>query len=252
MRDETQRDESFFIGWEAQGPSSVMAFVKRRVWAILALAAAVGAVVTALQPSFASSNFEFGVERTFEGVLEHHPFPVLRVERPGGDGDASRWLLTVFGKRGAESATLALDGHRIRVKGSLIYRDRQTMVEILPGSLEDLGAAQGAPSLTEAEPVRLRGEIVDSKCFLGVMKPGNLKTHRACAARCISGGVPPVLLVRDEDGMATYFLLVGSRGEAINASVLPFVAELVEVEGEVQAVGELRILRTDPAAIRRI
>ena len=28
-------------------------------------------------------------------------------------------------------------------------------------------------------------------CFLGVMKPGRSKPHRACAVRCISGGIPP-------------------------------------------------------------
>lgn len=46
----------------------------------------------------------------------------------------------------------------------------------------------------------LKGEIVDSKCYLGVMNPGNLKAHRACAINCIQGGVPPVLLVRDGGG----------------------------------------------------
>jgi len=47
-------------------------------------------------------------------------------------------------------------------------------------------------SFAQQKPV---GEIVDSKC-LGVMTPGQLTTHRACAIRCISGGIPPVLHVR--------------------------------------------------------
>jgi hypothetical protein len=43
----------------------------------------------------------------------------------------------------------------------------------------------------------LRGEIVDTKCYLGVMTPGEDKVHRGCAVRCISRGVPPAFLVRD-------------------------------------------------------
>jgi hypothetical protein len=98
----------------------------------------------------------------------------------------------------------------------------------------------------------LVGEIVDSKCFLGVMNPGQLTPHRACAIRCISGGVPPVLLVRQKDGPATYLLLVSSEGKPVNQQVLDLVAELVEITGEVERQGDLLILRADPATYRRL
>ena len=96
------------------------------------------------------------------------------------------------------------------------------------------------------------GEIVDSKCFLGVMKPGHLKPHRSCAVRCISGGVPPVLLVRDADGNATYLLLVGSNGEALNHQVLDLIAEPVEVTGRLWRYDNWLVLRADLEAIRRL
>ena len=57
----------------------------------------------------------------------------------------------------------------------------------------------------------LRGEIVDIKCYLGVMKPAHGKPHRSCAARCISGGIPPVLMVKDRDGDTNYLLLVSAE-----------------------------------------
>ena len=98
----------------------------------------------------------------------------------------------------------------------------------------------------------LVGEIVDSKCFLGVMKPGNSKPHRACAARCISGGIPPVLLVRDKQGNPTYFLLVSSAGESVNDAVLDLVAEPVEITGRVMRHGDLLVLHADPETYRRI
>ena len=41
-----------------------------------------------------------------------------------------------------------------------------------------------------ADNVTLKGEIIDPKCYLGAMKPGGGKTHKACAMRCIAGGIP--------------------------------------------------------------
>ncbi len=96
------------------------------------------------------------------------------------------------------------------------------------------------------------GEIVDSKCFLGVMNPGQLTPHRACAIRCISGGVPPVLLVRQRDGPAIYLLLVSAEGKPVNKQVLDMVAEPLEITGEVERQGELLILRADPATYRKL
>ena len=98
----------------------------------------------------------------------------------------------------------------------------------------------------------LVGEIVDSKCFLGVMNPGALTPHRACAIRCISGGIPPVLLVRQTNGPALYLLLVSRDGKPVNKQVLNLVAEPVEITGEVESQGELLILRADPATYRRV
>ena len=61
-----------------------------------------------------------------------------------------------------------------------------------PGS----GNTRATERRTVAERVMLRGEIVDSKCYLGVMNPGEGTVHRDCAARCLSGGLPPMLVVR--------------------------------------------------------
>ena len=119
-----------------------------------------------------------------------------------------------------------------------------------------VGRADPAPATDGAAPESLgthtlAGEIVDSKCFLGVMKPGELKTHRACATRCISGGVPPVLLVRKRDGTALYLVLIATDGGAVNDRVLDLVAEPVEITGEVLRYGDLLVLRSDPETYER-
>jgi hypothetical protein len=84
------------------------------------------------------------------------------------------------------------------------------------------------------------------------MNPGQLAPHRACAIRCISGGVPPVLLVRQKDGPAIYLLLVSVDGKPVNKQVLGMVAEPVEIAGEVERQGELLILHADPATYRKL
>ena len=126
------------------------------------------------------------------------------------------------------------------------------MIEVVPNSFKETDESPSAllPSTIPLGRQTLVGEIVDSKCFLGVMNPGQLTPHRACAIRCISGGVPPVLLVRQKDGPAIYLLLVSSDGKPVNKQVLDLVAEPVEITGEVDRQGELLILKADPVTYR--
>jgi len=127
------------------------------------------------------------------------------------------------------------------------------MIEVLPGSIQmtNMVATIALPQAMLLGKQTLVGEIVDSKCFLGVMNPGRLAPHRACAIRCISGGVPPVLLVRQKDGPAIYLLLVSADGRPVNRQVLDLVAEPLEITGEVERQGELLILRADPATYHK-
>lgn len=242
-------DDEFFIGWEAKAPAALGGHLRRVAALLLLLGGGVAAVLATSHSKAADSSFEFGVERSFEGTLRHAPYPMLLVDRPGGG--QSTWLVTVFGKRGAEAVTAALDGRRVKLVGSLVHRGGRTMIEVQPETIEDLGGSEVALAAVELGEATLCGEIVDSKCYLGVMKPGNLKTHRACAVRCISGGVPPVLLVREENEAPRYVLLAGTDGEPIGRALLEFVAEPVAITGSLSRAGGFETLRFDPASIRR-
>jgi len=81
---------------------------------------------------------------------------------------------------------------------------------------------------------------------LGVMKPGQLKTHRDCAIRCISGGVPPSLRVVGTSGNIEHFLLVDSHSNAVNSQILDVVADPISVTGEVIQYGDMFLLKADP------
>lgn len=251
----TSGRDDFYVGYQAKAPTGLSRFLRRAVVLLAIGGAGLGAILVALQAPFDPGAFEFGVVRDYEGLLAEHPAPMLRVETPIAVGDArtSDFLLVAFGKRGAAEQVAGLDGRKVRLRGALIHRQGQAMLE-LAGEIEELAPAQRSPSpeIVALGRHTFRGEIVDSKCFLGVMKPGRGKPHRACATRCISGGVPPLLRVETESGEFRDILLTDEHGDAVNDRVLEFVAEPVEVTGELERRRDLLILAADPDAIRRL
>ena len=247
---DSSRDD-FYVGYLPRAPRALAAWVRSRLVLLLAGGLVLAVVLTTAQRAFDVAFFEFGVTRTFEGVVRATPYPSLLVDRPAGG--VSQYLLVAYGKHGAPAGVVAMDGRRVRIQGTLVYRDDRTMLEV--DTAEPLPSNAGAPVELDVEELgahTFAGEIVDSKCFLGVMKPGALKPHRSCATRCISGGIPPVLLVREPDGTASYLLLTDEDGGAVNDRVLHLIAEPVEVTGALRREGELFVLRADPATYRRI
>ena len=133
------------------------------------------------------------------------------------------------------------------------------MIELEPESLapgetssasRETAAAQPEPG--GADPVTVKGEIVDSKCFLGVMVPGSGKTHKDCASLCLRGGVPPALFVQDRAGQSALMLLAGASGEAIGARALQVTGEAVEINGMLERKGGWLVLRTNPRTWRGV
>jgi hypothetical protein len=252
-------NDEFYIGWEAKAAPGISKTVRKAVVILLALALLVPVVLAVSQRMIGASVFEWGNHKTFTGILQTTPYPHLLVPRPGnanGLPSYSTYYLVAPWKFGlAREAIAPLDGKSVTLKGTLIYRGNQTMIETKPERIqphENAAAPAAVPQAIALGKQTLVGEIVDSKCYLGVMNPGQLTPHRACAIRCISGGVPPVLLVRQRDGPAIYLLLVSADGKPVNKRVLEMVAEPVEITGEVERQGDLLILRADPATYRRL
>jgi hypothetical protein len=253
-----QPDE-FYIGWQAKAAPGIGKIVRKVVVLLLSIALLGGAVLAISQRMIGTSVFEWGMPKTFSGILQTQPYPHLLVSRPGkidGSPQFSTYYLVAPWKFGLNHEAIApLDGKSVTLKGTLIYRGNQTMVETKPEwiqAAEKVSAMNTAPQTVSLGKQTLVGEIVDSKCFLGVMNPGQLAPHRACAIRCISGGCPPVLLVRQKEGAPLYLLLVSAEGKPVNKQVLDMVAEPVEISGNVERQGELLILRADPSTYRRV
>lgn len=252
-------NDEFYIGWEAKAAPGIGKTLRKVVIALLLLALLAPVVLAVSQRMIGASMFEWGNYKSFSGILQTTPYPHLLVPRPGNaDGlpRFSTYYLVAPWKFGLNrDAIAALNGKQVTLKGALIYRGNQTMIETKPEWIQAVKNTSATPPLPQSVPLgkqSLVGEIVDSKYFLGVMNPGQLTPHRACAIRCISGGCPPVLLVRQKDGPAIYFLLVSADGKPVNKQVLEMVAEPLEITGEVERQGELLILRADPATYRKL
>ncbi len=245
--------DDFYVGYGERMPKSTARFLGVRLLLLMLVVAGSAAAFAGLASRFPAKVFEFGTTREFVGWVRAEPVPSLIV--PGPDGSSfSHYLLAHGGtKFGAEALVEGFDHALVRARGTLIYRGDQTMLDLEPGSLEKAGdSATPVGTPEDLGSHRFVGEIVDSKCYFGVMSPDTGKTHRACAARCISSGTPPIFLARDRNGNPLHLLLVGESGQSVSQEVLPFVAETVAVSGRVERMDHLLVFYADPASIERL
>jgi hypothetical protein len=246
--------KEFYVGYLPKAPSGIAS----RIWwtlSVLFLVAAGGATIFAkVQRTYSPAVFEFGQERTFEGIVDVRPYPALLVPRPGaavGQESFSRYTLVAAGKHGALAQVSTFAGKTVRLRGTLIYRDDQTMVELVSGTVSEL-AEQNHPQETVQNLgiFTLTGEIVDSKCNFGVMNPGNGKVHRDCAVRCLSGGIPPAFVTNNFNGQrATLLLTAPDRQPLPKEAFLNRVAQPVSIRGNVTQLGETLLLEVRPDMI---
>lgn len=242
----------FFIGYAPPMPAALARFVGRIVAGLVFGGLAWAGVIAAGHVSLDGGTFEFGHPQPFAGTIVAHPYPALRLDESGHDPIATM-VLVAPGKHGADAWTQRLDGRHVALTGTGIRRGGLTMIEIEPSSLVLKEAPSGFERPTPADDestetmsVTLRGEVVDSKCFLGVMVPGSGKTHRDCASLCLRGGIPPAVFVHDRAGGSALMLLEGASGEAIGASTRRVAGEAVEMTGMLRRQEGWLVLRTDP------
>jgi hypothetical protein len=244
----------FYVGWDPNPPARLMRFVRRVAMGLVALAVGLALFLILAQQPFAASFFDFGHEQTFAGVVETEPYPVLVVQVAGSRGEAAtlateRYLLVAPGKRGADALVAGWEGRRAQVRGTLIERDGHKMLEVTASpTAADIAPAPAQEPAVSLGRMQLQGEVVDSKCYLGVMNPGQGKVHRDCAARCLSGGIPPALLTT-LGGKSVVALLTDGSGHAPTGEdhqrTLRYAGEPVQVSGELFRQGDSLTLHAD-------
>lgn len=238
-------NDDFYVGYLATTAPAIRRNMRWAVAALGGLCLIVASTLVFAQGQFADSRFEYGQYHDYEGELVEWPYPMLV-------NQDARYLLVGPGKFGVADLTRGRDGQQVRLRGSRIARGADQMLEIETASLRFSPATSHTPRHpVDLGAVTLTGEIVDTKCHLGVMNPGDGKVHRDCAVRCISGGAPPGFLVRDEEGETRLLLLTGADGRALGREVLDFVAEPVTIRGQLFKLGTTFILKSDPRDFHR-
>ena len=248
MADMRSPDE-LYVGYLAV-PRGIRVFLRILVPGVLWSLVVVALVMGRSQPDPGAATWEQGKARTFSGTLSAHPYPIL-FSADRGDGEPAALLVVESGKRGAAARAAPLDGQQVTATGWLLHRDGRTILELDPAAEALVITSAARVPLPAAVPlgrVTLRGEIVDSKCFLGAMKPGDGKTHKECATLCISGGIPPMLIVRETE--PRHCLLIDTSGGPLSRDVYPFIADPVEVSGELAAIGGVLQLRIAPQDVK--
>jgi hypothetical protein len=245
-------NDDFFIGYLPRIPAGTHKVLKRTIIGLFVFAVSLSALLVFGQSRLAPAFFEFTKATEFTGTLEEHPYPTLQDAKPQSTGE-STYLLVAPGKFGAEAIFAGFEGARVRLKGKKIYRDRLAMIEVVPGSIQTIAAT--APSLAApvvGEELTLTGEIVDSKCYYGVMNPGQGKVHRDCAARCLSGGIPPSFVVQSGELNGTVYLLTNESGGALRKNTfLDNVGRPVKIRGRIVIRGEQQELRAASISVAR-
>ena len=241
--------DNFFIGYNWPQPAGLLRVVKRAALGLGVGVVGLSGALAAGHVPLAGGLFEFGDVKTVAGTIVEAPYPMLRL-----DDKSHPWpLLVARGKHGARKAVAGLEGRRVTLRATRIAREGHAMLEIADEPIGQAGPAapRGTESPVPTGAVTLRGEIIDSKCFLGVMVPGAGTTHRDCASLCLRGGIPPALFVQHADGTSSLVLLVGSEPR-LRERATAWAGETVEVAGAIGRQGGWTTVESNPDQWRRV
>lgn len=254
-----EKQDEFYIGYANSVGERTKGTLKRFVFFAVG-ALVLGAFLFAFfQRPAANSAFDFDTSTKVSGVYQEMPYPMLRVKL--AENTFKNVLLLGFGKFGANTyldelkqKEKDLNGKHLTIEGNLIYYNGKTLLQIDDSqkiSLENSKAKSPmAPESLGNQEVE--GEIVDPKCYFGVMKPGYGKIHRSCAALCIAGGIPPVLVASDKNAVSDYFLLTDLKGNPIHKDILPHIGQPSKLKGEVEKMEDWYTMRIDVSEIKKV
>lgn len=240
--------DEFYIGYEPRMPAGLASRIRPVARALIAGALLLPALLVSTQARFSSGVFEFGHPQIFRGRIIEFPYPALIVSDAAGVS-ATYWLVGQ-GKHGAANLVRGRNGQHVELSGTLIRRDDDAMIEVASDAMTTMKDDTRAPiePLRSLGAIAVEGEIVDSKCHLGVMKPGDGPTHRDCAVRCLLGRVPPMFVPHDHT--LGRLSLVSLDRRAFEDDARRWAGRAVSIRGEVLQRGAQRFLATSPSAIR--
>jgi len=240
-------DDTLYVGYLPLPPKHarfLRVFIPVSLWTIVILNAAI--LVAMHRPGATRWNTDDAV--TIAGRIVDVGAPVVITDA------GETVLLTRDTKRGAFDGVVR-EGP-VSIEGFIIERDGRRLLEITDDEASRIALwAPGQHAARAPLPTAhatLRGEILDAKCFLGAMKPGHGKTHKACATLCIRGGIPAAMRTRSHDGTDDITMIVGPDFAPFPEALAPFIGDPIEISGLAFRIGDLDVLMVDAESVRRI
>lgn len=252
-------EDAFFIGWSPDIAPVDRRFLLGAAGGFITMGAAGAAGLAALQNGPGAGQWNPGALEDWLGVVSAEPYPLLRYRE--ANGEARTALLFCETKCGVRQRLTALAPGMSRVRGSLLSRGRHRAIAVTSNAdwisaVEDQRDDEllETPLPRALGEARLHGEVLDTKCWFGAMRPGAGKPHKACASLCIRHGVPPSLRVRSAEGVDRSLLLTDASGAGIipDEDFLALVGDPVEVAGQLVAIGDIVTFQVEPDDIRRL
>jgi nitrite reductase/ring-hydroxylating ferredoxin subunit len=257
-----QSTDNIFIGWSGKLDNITKKAIKRFVFPTITIGFLFLFSFTLLQKKIANSSYRYNEVAAYTGIVSNDPFPhILFTKGKDVFGNPINEVLPLVNawKFGADSLISQWckdhPGGMATIKGTIIIRDSVRVME-LTGKENSFEKPTSQivylkPQIEKLGMVSIKGEIIDPKCYLGAMNPGEGKPHRSCAIRCISGGIMPMVTYWEKN-QKKYAVLLGEHGEKINDQVLDFVAEPVDIKGVLFQYENWNYLLINPREIKRL
>jgi hypothetical protein len=243
------KNDEFFVGY-LNTPRGLASFYKILIPVLIITVAAFGIWFAQSQKGAGRGVWDLSGPSTISGYLTVDPYPVVHFV-----GEKERSVILIQqGKLSANLLSLDYTNKWVTVSGFAIARGDWSMLELTASAEFLIQELQPAVDF-KIEPmgdIALSGEIIDSKCFLGVMKPGSGKAHRACAAMCLRGGMPPMFVATNSNGEKFGYMLMHPNGESASLDLMGDVALPVEMKGQLEKRGDMYYIRYDKSSISRL
>lgn len=241
--------DEFYVGY-LPTPEGHRGFIVMLVALLLSWCVALSVVMVLTMRTPGIARWDTGTQQTWTGALIEHPYPMLvrdEGEHPGA------MLVVAMGKRGAHKRLEGHYGRRVQLRGYQLLREGRALIELGEGNDAIMPVDTpttppptiAAPVDRNQELVTLVGEIVDGKCYLGAMKPGEGIGHRSCAILCLRGGLPPMFVARTQSGDILYYLLIVDHSTTLTEEMLRLVGTPVRLRGNVALMHGIPILEAD-------
>jgi len=244
------KPDEFYVGYLPM-PAGDRRFIKAAIFTLVLSMLGIAAILVLTMRDPGDARWETGKVQSWSGVLLEHPYPMLVPENQ----KSSALFVISMGKRGAHDRLSAHFGKKVTLSGYELSRDGRRLIELLdtPDAIEPLESVSPSPKgeMNHIKHTILTGEIVDGKCYLGAMKPGDGMGHQSCAALCIKGGLPPMFVANTDEGDLVYYLLLIDGSTQLPDHILAMLGRPVTIEGDIAMMQGIPILQTTASLVTR-